>query len=89
MVYDPSEFSLKVHSVDQIINNMCHAEVVHELIMLCSMLSIFFAKPFGALLVFVITAICATLFDSMFVIIQRYNRPRVIRIYESKNRHKK
>lgn len=89
MVYDPSEFSLKVHSVDQIINNMCHAEVVHELIMLCSMLSIFFSIPFGALPVFVITTICATLFDSIFVIIQRYNRPRVIRIYESQNRHKK
>lgn len=89
MTYNPSEFSLKVHSVDQIINNMCHAEVVHELIMLCSMLSIFFTIPFGALPVFVITAICATLFDSMFVMIQRYNRPRMVHIYESKNKYKK
>ena len=55
MVFDPSQFSLKMH----------------ELIMLFSILSILFTIPFGALPVFLITAICATLFDSMFVMIQR------------------
>ena len=66
MVFDPSQFSLKIHSIQEVINNMCHAELVHELIMLFS--------------------ICATLFDSMFVMIQRYNRPRLVRIYERQNK---
>ena len=86
MVFDPSQFSLKIHSIQEVINNMCHAELVHELIMLFSILSILFTIPFGALPVFLITAICATLFDSMFVMIQRYNRPRLVRIYERQNK---
>ena len=86
MVFDPSQFSLKIHSIQDVINNMCHAELVHELIMLFSILSILFTIPFGALPVFLITAICATLFDSMFVMIQRYNRPRLVRIYERQNK---
>ena len=86
MVFDPSQFSLKIHSIQEVINNMCHAELVHELIMLFSILSILFTIPFGALPVFLITAICATLFDSLFVMIQRYNRPRLVRIYERQNK---
>lgn len=86
MVFDPSQFSLKIHSIQEVINNMCHAELVHELIMLFSILSILFTIPFGALPVFLITAICATLFDSMFVMIQRYNRPRLVLIYERQNK---
>ena len=27
MVFDPSQFSLKIHSIQEVINNMCHAEV--------------------------------------------------------------
>ena len=86
MVFAPSQFSLEIHSIQEVINNMCHAELVHELIMLFSILSILFTIPFGALPVFLITAICATLFDSMFVMIQRYNRPRLVRIYERQNK---
>lgn len=86
MIFDPSQFSLKIHSIQEVINNMCHAELVHELIMILSILSILFTIPFGALPVFLITAVCATLFDSMFVMIQRYNRPRLVHIYEKQNK---
>ena len=79
-------FTTSYHIIQEVINNMCHAELVHELIMLFSILSILFTIPFGALPVFLITAICATLFDSMFVMIQRYNRPRLVRIYERQNK---
>ena len=61
----------------QIVLNMCHAELVHELIIVLSFTSLFFAIPFGALPVFLITALLAALFDGIFVIIQRYNRPRI------------
>lgn len=80
MTYDPSEFSFKVHSTEEIINNMCHAEVVHELIVLLSFTSLLFSIPFGAFPVFLMTAIIAATFDLTFVMIQRYNRPRVMRL---------
>ena len=52
MTYDPSQFSFKRHSMKQIVLNMCHAELVHELIIVLSFTSLFFAIPFGALPVF-------------------------------------
>ncbi len=86
--FDPSEFSTKVHTLEEIVNNMCHAEVVHEFIFLMSFTSLLFAIPFGAFIVFLITAIAAALFDLTFVIIQRYNRPRVVKLMERKQRRK-
>ena len=80
MTYDPREFSLEMHSMEEIVNNMCHAEAVHELIVLLSFTSLFFVIPFGAFPVFLITAILAAAFDLTFFIIQRYNRPRVMRL---------
>lgn len=80
--YDPSQFSTKIHSFEEIVNNMCHAEAVHELNGLLSFTSLLFAVIFGTFFVFLITAILAALFDLIFVIIQRYNRPRVIVLME-------
>lgn len=88
LTYDPREFSTKVHTLEEIVNNMCHAEVVHEFIFLMSFTSLLFAIPFGAFIVFLITAIAAALFDLTFVIIQRYNRPRVVKLMERKQRRK-
>ena len=40
-------------------------------------------KPRGAGIIFVFTfAIAAVLFDGQFIVIQRYNRPRIIKILE-------
>lgn len=77
MSYDPSQFDMTRHSPDEIILNMCHAEAVHELIIPLSLLSVLFIIPFGAAPVFIITAVAAALFDSVFVVLQRYNRPRI------------
>lgn len=85
--FDPREFSTKLHSYDEIINNMCHAELVHELIVLLSFTSLFFAIPFGTFWVFMITAIAAAVLDMSFVILQRYNRPKVVKIIERKEIH--
>lgn len=84
--YDPSEFSMKIHSLQEIVNNMCHAELVHELIVLLSFTSLLFAIPFGAVVVFFITAVLAALFDMTFVVLQRYNRPRVVNLMVRRNK---
>lgn len=82
MSYDPRQFSADCYTPQEIICNMCHAEAVHELIIPLSLASILLAIPFGALPVFLITAIAAALFDSLFVMMQRYNRPRLIRLMQ-------
>lgn len=82
MTYDPREFSLKLHTPEEVVRNMCHAEAVHELIMVLSFTSLLFAIPFGTFGVFLITALAAALLDGVFVMLQRYNRPRMIRLME-------
>lgn len=82
--YDPSLFSPKVHTWDDIAQAMCQAELVHEVIVLLSFLPLLAAIPFGAFPVFFLTSLCAAGFDLLFVILQRYNRPRVVRIAQKR-----
>lgn len=82
--YDPRQFSLEENTLEQVICNMCGAEVVHEIIMLCSFLPLLTIPVFGAWQVFLITSFLAALFDSLFVIAQRYNRPRLEQILRKK-----
>jgi len=80
--YSPDQFSMEINSLYRIIQNMCGAEVVHEIIMLLSFLPLLTVPFFGAFPVFLITSVLAALYDSIFVMAQRFNRPRLVRIYE-------
>lgn len=82
--YDPHQFSLEENTLEQVILNMCSAEIVHEIIMLCSFFPLLTVPLFGSFWVFFITSLLAALFDSLFVIAQRYNRPRLERIFRKK-----
>jgi len=82
--YNPSLFSVKEHSFEEIAQATCQAEIVHEIIAVLSFLPIFTVRWFGAIVVFVVTSILAACFDLLFVMIQRYNRPRLIRIAQRK-----
>lgn len=77
--YDPSLFSVKEHTYDEIIGATCQAEVTHEVIAVLSFIPILFIPLFGSPLVFIITSVLSALFDMTFVIIQRYNRPRLVK----------
>ena len=78
--YDSSFFDSKAHSWEEIAQAMCQAEIVHEVIVVLSFLPILAYIPFGALGVFIITSLLSACFDMMFVIMQRYNRPRIIKL---------
>ena len=80
--YAPSQFSLKEQTLYRIIQNMCGAELVHEIIMVLSFLPLLAVPIWGEFRVFLITSLLSALFDSIFVMAQRYNRPRLVRIYE-------
>lgn len=82
--YDPELFSPKKHTWDEIAQAMCQAEVVHEIIVILSFVPIIAAVFFGSFYVFLWTSIAAAFFDSLFVIMQRYNRPRVIKMAEKR-----
>lgn len=77
--YEPSLFDPKIHSWDEIAQAMCQAEIVHEVIVVLSFLPLLAAIPFGSFGVFLTTSLLAALYDLSFVIIQRFNRPRVLR----------
>ena len=83
--YYPEAFDIEKNTLEQIEKNMCGAEVVHEIIMVLSFIPLLFAIPFGAFPVFFITSVIASLVDFVFVIVQRYNRPRIIKLIRHKN----
>ena len=78
--YSPESFDLKKHSLEAVIHTCCCSEAVHEWIILLSFLPVLTIPAFGAPWVFWITSLLAALLDGSFVILQRYNRPRLIRI---------
>lgn len=82
LTYNPEQFSLKENSLEDIINTMTKSEVDHWINEIISLSTILFSIPWGEFWIFFITAIAAMIFDSQFIIIQRYNRPRVLKILE-------
>ncbi|MFI3227566.1 MAG: hypothetical protein R3Y09_09170 [Clostridia bacterium] len=77
--YNSSFFDINTCSYEQIAMAMCQAELVHETIIVFSFLPIMAYKWFGSIEVFIITSIISAFIDLIFVILQRYNRPRILR----------
>lgn len=78
--WSPESFETKHHTLPEIANSMCGAEVVHEIIIVLSFMPILFSLRYGVPAVFIITSILAASVDMIFVIVQRYNRPRIVKI---------
>ena len=81
--YNPHDFNPKLHSWEEIAQTMCESELVHKTNAFLSFLPIFAGNWFGAYPVFIITSMLAALFDLAFVVIQRYNRPRVLKFIDT------
>ena len=82
--YDASLFDPRLHTWEEIAQAMCQAELVHEIIVVLSFLPIAAGRWFGAFPVFILTSVLAAAVDLTFVILQRYNRQRVLRILDRK-----
>ena len=78
--YEPNDFDHTLHTWDEIIQTMCRSELVHEIDIPLSFLPLLCVRIFGAFPAFMITSAGAAAFDLLFVIIQRFNRPRVIKL---------
>ena len=70
--------------MDELLHNVAQAELVHRIIMVLSFGPLLLIIPYGVPMVFVVTSIVAALIDLQFVIIQRYNRPRVMKLLKMK-----
>ncbi len=86
LTYDPQAFSLKKHTLDEIANTMAKAETDHWVNELISVTTVFFAIPWGYWWLFLGTAVLAMLFDAQFIVIQRYNRPTVLKLIEKQQK---
>ena len=85
LTYNPESFSLKHHSLEEIANTMVKSELDHWINEVISLSTLLFAIPWGQFWIFLITAIVAMIFDAQFIVIQRYNRPRIIKILEKES----
>ncbi len=85
---EPTLFDPRLHSWEEIAQAMCQAERIHAANALLSFLPIAAGTIFGAWPVFILTSLLSAAFDTLFVIEQRYNRHRVMRVIGKKNKQK-
>lgn len=78
--YSPDTFDTSKKTIIEIIGSTCQAEIVHEVIMVLSLLPIIFIPILGGISAVIVTSILAMLFDALFVILQRYNRIKLIKV---------
>lgn len=82
----PDQFNLRKNSPEQILKNMCQAEVVHQVCMVAAYAPMILIIWFDTAAVFFITSLASSAIDLFFVFIQRYNRPRMLRLVERVNK---
>ena len=85
LTYNPESFSLKKHSLEEIANTMVKSEIDHWINEVISLSTLLFIIPWGKMWAFIISSIFAMIFDSQFIIIQRYNRPRIVKIIKKES----
>ena len=86
--YNRTLFDPRLHTWEKIAQAMCQAELVHETIALLSFLPIIAGIWFGAYPVFVVTSVLAAGCDMLFVMMQRYNRQRIMTLLQRERQKK-
>ena len=78
--YSPDTFDASQRTVKELVGATCQAEIVHEIIMAFSLLPIALIPFFNGAAALIITSVLSMLIDSLFVVLQRYNRPKLVRV---------
>lgn len=86
LTYNPESFSLKEHTLEEIALVTVKAETDHWINEVISVSAIFFSLVWGQFWIFLITSLAAMIFDAQFIVIQRYNRPRLLKLAKRKQR---
>ena len=82
--YNADIFDVSKHSWDEIVQATCQSELVHEINVIFSFLPIISSIWFDSFGVFLITSTLGAAFDMMFVIMQRFNRTRILKMKRKK-----
>ena len=86
LTFNPDEFLMAKRTLPQIADTMAKAEVDHWVNEIISITAIFFSLIWGAFPVFLLTSVAAMIFDAQFIVVQRFNRPKVVRLIEAGER---
>lgn len=84
LTYNPELFDMKTRTLDEVAITMAKVEVDHWVNELLSLTTILFALLWGNWWLFVIQAVAAMAFDGQFILVQRYNRPKALRVLKHK-----
>lgn len=75
--YNKAQFTVKRGNSRELMHNMINAELGHEIMVFLSFAPLLLSEKLDGFVPFLVTSVCAALFDMQFVIIQRYNRDRL------------
>ena len=89
LTYDPSSFSLKENTKEEVLSTMLKSELDHWINELISLSTLLFGLIWGEMWIFILTCLAAMIFDAQFICIQRYNRPRLSKLIDKENIAKK
>ena len=82
LTFDPEAYDFKGRTLHELATTMSKSELDHWINEIISVVSIFFLFIWGCPAAFIISAVAAMLFDAQFIVVQRYNRPIVLRLRE-------
>ena len=86
LTFEPDKYDFKNRTLEELATTMSKSELDHWINQLISLFSILFTFLWGCAPAFIITAVLAMIFDAQFIIVQRYNRPIVLRLISAKER---
>ncbi len=88
LTFEPEMYDFKNRTLEQLAATMAKSETDHWINEIISVISIFFIFLWGCPAAFIISAVCAMIFDAQFIVVQRYNRPIVLRLIKRKDKAK-
>lgn len=86
LTFEPELYNFQNRTLEQLANTMAKSETDHWINEIISVISMFFAILWGCPTAFIISAIAAMIFDAQFIVVQRYNRPIVLRLADRRKK---
>lgn len=80
LTYRPELYDVKNCTLEDLANTTAKSELDHWINIIIALSTVLFGFIWGEMWIFAITAFLAAVFDSQFIVIQRYNRPRLVRL---------
>ena len=88
LTFEPDKYDFGKRTLEELAATMSKSELDHWINELISLSSLLFFFIWGCFPAFFITAFAAMLFDAQFIVVQRYNRPIVLKLMSMKEKRK-